>query len=362
MRALFAVIAALVLAACSDPPVIEKAPRTVLTTVVSGASVPSVGGVYTGEVRARNETDLAFRIGGKMLERLVDIGASVKRGEVLARLDGQDTRFAANAAGAQVEAAAADLALARAELVRSEGLHARNFVSASALGARRTQVQAAEARLRQARAQASVAGNQADYTTLRADRDGIITAAPAEAGEVVSAGQPVLRLAQPSSREILIHVPEGRVRELRVGAVAQVRAWAHPAKVFVGALRELSPAADATTRTYAARVSVPDADDALPLGATASVAFAAEDGAYMVVPLPALTRMDGKAVVWVVDESSRTQPLEVEAGKYREDGVEIRAGLPVGARIVTAGVHRLVAGERVRAVDAAASVALDAKR
>lgn len=349
-------------AACSGPPPAEPPPRAVLVrTVADGAVAPSLQ-LYTGEVRARHETDLAFRIGGKLVERRVDVGARVARGELLARLDPQDVQLAANAAAARVAAAQADLSLARAELVRSESLQARNFISASALDSRRTAVQAAEARLRQARAEAASAGNQTGYAALVADHEGIVTATPAEAGEVVAAGQAVLRVARPDEREILIHVPESRIRELAEGTVATVRPWAEPGRTYPARVREIAPAADATTRSYAVRVAVGADDEALPLGATASVAFAVAADAQAILPLPAVTRIDGRATVWIVDEDSRTQPLEVETGAFREDGVVVRAGLPAGARVVVAGVHRLVAGETVRVVDEAAPVALDVKR
>jgi len=361
MKRLIALPLAVVLAACSGPPPAEKPPRTVLVHAVAPHSATSLQ-VYTGEVRARHETDLAFRIGGKLVERSVDVGARVVPGQVLARLDPQDVRLAANAAAAQVAAAEADVALARAEFVRSEDLRARNFLSASALDARRTALDAAKARLRQARAQAASAGNQAQYATLAADGAGIVTATPAEGGQVVSAGQPVVRLARTDEREVLIHVPESRIREIAVGAAAVVHPWAEPARRYAAQVREIAPAADAMTRSYALRVSVAAGDEALPLGATASVAFAAPLDAQAVLPLPAVTRIDGKPVVWVVDARSQVHPQPVETGPYRDDGVVIRAGLAPGTRVVVAGVHRLVAGETVRVADAAAPVALDIAR
>lgn len=362
MKVPIALVAAALLAGCSGPPPAEKPPRAVLVrTVVDTGEAPSLS-VYTGEVKARYEADLAFRIGGKIIERRVDVGARVQRGQVLARLDPLDAQLAANAAGAQVAAAEADTALARAELARSESLHARNFVSATALDSRRTALQAAEARLRQARAQAASAGNQAQYAALVSDHEGVVTAAPAEVGQVVAAGQAVLRVARPDEREVLIYLPESRIGGLQVGAPAMVRAWAQPGHDFPAQVREIAPAADAATRSYAVRVSVKGADAALPLGSTASVAFAATSDMQALLPLTAVTRNDDHATVWLVDESSQLRPVEVQAGEYREDGVVIRAGLPPGARIVLTGVHRLVAGETVRAVDEAAPVALDVRK
>lgn len=348
--------------ACSPPPAEEKAPRTVVVQTVAQAGALTTSSVYTGDVRARYETDLAFRIGGKIVERRADVGERVRRGEVLARLDPQDVRLAANAAASRVAAAEADLALARAELERSEGLRGRNFISESALDTRRTAMQAAQARLRQARAEAASAGNQTEYASLEADHDGVVVATPAEAGEVVAAGQAVVRVARLDEREVSIHVPESRIGEIAVGSGAAVRLWAAPEREYVGKVREIAPAADAATRSYEVRVSVPHADAALALGATATVAFAGPSDAQAVVPLPALTRIDGQPVVWVVDDASTAHPVRVETGEFLEGGVVIRAGLPAGSRVVVAGVHRLVEGETVRAVDEAAPVSLDVAR
>lgn len=357
------VVLAALLAGCSGPAPVEKPPRAVLVrTIGSGDGEPQLR-VYTGEVRARHEADIGFRIAGKIVERNVDVGARVRPGAVLARLDPQDVKLAEQAAAAQVSAAEADVALARAEFERVQNLHARNFVSASALDGRRTAQQAAEARLRQARAQLATAGNQAGYAALTVADEGVVTAAPADVGQVVAAGQPVLRVARPDQREVLIHVPESRIAELKTGSPAAVRAWAHPARTYIAAVREIAPAADAATRSYAVRVSVADADDALPLGATASVAFTESgDAAHTVLPLAAVTRVDGRATVWVVDEASRLAPLAVDTAVFREDGVVVAGGLPAGSRVVVTGVHRLVAGETVRAVDEAAPVALDARK
>lgn len=362
MKAVPVLALAALLAGCSGPPPAEKPPRTVLVRTVASPGDAVAQRVYTGEVRARHETDLGFRIGGKLVERLVDVGARVKPGQVLARLDPQDTQLAAQAASAQVAAAEAELALARNEFARVEGLHARNFVSASALDARRTALQATEARVRQARAQSAVTANQARYATLTVDHDGVVVAAPADAGQVVAAGQPVLRIARDGLREVSIYVPEGRVAELQPGVPAVVRTWAQPDHNYAATVREIAPAADATTRTYAVRVSVSAPDAALPLGATATVAFAAASAAHTLLPLTAVTRVDDRVTAWLVDESSQLRPVEVQAGEFREDGVVILGGLPAGARVVLTGLHRLVAGEQVRAMDETAPVALDARK
>ena len=251
------------LAACSAPAPQTPPPPAVLVRSVDAASAPPAVQVYAGEVRARIESDLGFRIGGKLVERLVDVGADVAAGAPLALLDAQDVRLAQASAQAAAAAAESDLALARSEFVRARDLQARNFVSSSVLDARRSALQAAEARLRQARAQAEVAANQAGYARLEAPAAGVVTAVLAEPGQVVGAGQAVLRLARPDEREVLIHVPEGRATGLVPGSAAQVRPWAAPEREYAGRVREVAPAADAATRTHAVRVAVPGADAAL---------------------------------------------------------------------------------------------------
>lgn len=352
---------AILLAACAPPPTTTPAPRAVLVrTVTADAGAPTIQ-TYTGEITARHENDLAFRIGGKLIERTVDIGASVTRGQVLARLDPQDAHLSATAAASRVAAAEADLALAQAELVRTEALLARSFVSASAVDARRTALQAAKARLRQARAEAASAGNQTAYTELIADGEGVITAAAAEAGQVVGAGQTILRLARTGEREVLVHVPESRVLGLTPDTPVEVRLWLAPERSLRGAVREIAPAADRTTRTYAVRIRIDGGKD-LPLGATASVAFVGSAAGQSLVPLGAVSQTDGGPAVWLVDGNGRLSAQPVDIAAFREDGAAIRGGLPPGSRIVIAGVHRLVAGETVRAVEEGSMPALDLTR
>jgi multidrug efflux system membrane fusion protein len=373
-KAMWTTVAAIAIVACSRAPEPEAPPRAVLVKRVGQGTTGRLT-VLSGEVRARHETDLAFQVGGKLLERRVDVGALVKRGQVLARLDPQDVNQAAAAARAAVVAAESDLAWARVELERARELRGKNFISASVLDERTAGFRAADARLDQARAQARVAGNQAGYATLVADADGVVTAALAEPGQVLGAGQAALRVARQGEREILVYLPESRRREVAVGAVAEVRPWAESTRSYPARVREVAPAADATTRTYAVRVAVPGADEALPLGATAVALFAGqapepESGASpagpFLLPLPAVTRQGETASVWVVDGDRRdagtVQPRPVEVAAYREDGVLVKRGLAAGDRVVVAGVHTLVPGQTVRVVDEAAPVALDVAR
>ena len=209
-----ALVAVLVLAACSKQAAPPPAPRTVIAQVV-GARPADGANVYSGEVRARYENDLAFRVGGKVVARHVDVGATVRKGQPLARLDPQDAHLGADAARSALAAAEADHALAKAEVERYRDLYAKKFVSQAVLDARETTFNTTKARLEQARAQLATAQNQSSYTTLAAEADGVITAVNLEAGQVVAPGQAVMRFARPTEKEVVISVPESRLAELR---------------------------------------------------------------------------------------------------------------------------------------------------
>lgn len=361
MKTPLILIAAALLVACSRPLPPPPAPRPVVTMTIGAAAVAGLA-VYAGEIRARHEADLSFRIGGKLVERRVDLGDRVRRGQMLARLDAGDAELAAAAATAQRAAAEADLALARAEYERARSLAEKKFVSGTVVDTRHAQWQAAAARLDQLRAQASVAGNQVGYTTLHADRDGVITAVPGEAGQVVSAGQAVVRIADPAEREVLIHVPESRIGGVRPGRPALVRPWATPETTLAGRVREVAASADTATRTFAVRVAVPEAGAALALGTTAAVGFPDETRDALSVPLAAVLERDGRTQVWTVGSDDKVVAKAVEIGPFSDDAVRVRSGLAAGDRVVIVGAHALTAGMTVRAIAASAPPALDARR
>jgi RND family efflux transporter, MFP subunit len=271
-----AVLAVLAVAACSKPEPPAQPLRTVRVMKVDGAAA-SGSLTFPGEVRARYESRLGFRLGGKIVERRVDVGAAVKRGQVLARLDAQDASLNA----AQAEAARA---LAEAEAKRYRDLRAKNFVSQAVLDAKETA-------LKTAAAQAGVARNQAGYTTLVADRDGVVTAVEAEAGQVVAAGQTVLRVAEGNEKEVVIAVPEGDVEKVRGAEGFAVALNSLSGRSWAGRLRELSPSADPATRTFAARISVPQADESVRLGMSARVEAKVSHGdTALRLPLSASSR------------------------------------------------------------------------
>jgi len=309
-------------------------------TLVVGAVAPDSSNIYSGEIRARHETQLGFRIGGKIIARLVDAGARVRAGQVLARLDPVDSSLQASSAQAQYQLAAAD-----AERYRE--LRSKGFVSQSALDAK-------EAALKAAAAQAGLTGNQTGYTELRADHAGVIAATMAEVGQVVSAGQPVLLLAQDGEREVAIAIPETEFAGLKIGAPADVTLWSEKSDAvhFKGRLRELSPSADPASRTYAARVALSGSVARAELGMTAQVRFKGHSrNNQFIIPLTAIFQQGDQAAVWVVaaDRSVSLHPVNVAA--YRDNGAVIASGVTAGERIVGAGVHKLHPGEKIRIIE-----------
>jgi multidrug efflux system membrane fusion protein len=274
----------------------------------------------------------------------------VKQGQVLARLDPQDARLAVDSARSQLAAAEADHSLARSELDRYRDLYAKQFVSQAVLDAHETTFNTTKARLDQARAQLATAQNQSAYTSLVAEADGVITAVNLEPGQVVSPGQGVLRFARLAEKEVAINLPESRIAELRDAKEILIGVLAAPDKTYRGQIREIAPNADPTTRTFAVRITVLDPDANVKLGMTANVALGdrtREDA--ITLPLTALTQIDGKPAVWIVDPQTSKVNLRIVAiGAYREEGVIVREGLKPGEVVVTAGVHKLLAGETVR--------------
>ena len=353
--------AVVVLAACSRSEPVAEAPRPVVVHELAAVPVTAAA-VYAGEVRARYESDLAFRIGGKVIERRVDVGAAVRPGQVLARLDPTDAGLNAEASRAQLAAARNEYGFAKAEVERYRDLVGRNFVSRSVLDAKESAFKSAAARVEQAQAQAAVAGNQKGYTTLVADQAGVITAISAEVGQVVKDSTPVMRLARDGEREVLIAVPESRVADLRKATPVEVRLWSRPGLALKGRVREIEPSADPATRTYALRVSLLEPAADVQLGMTANVILpdAAAAAGALLLPASAVFEHEGAAAVWVLQaQGDLLKPVlrPVSVRQYREDGVLIAAGLAPGERIAAAGVHKIVAGQLLRPAVPAAPVA-----
>ena len=353
-----AVGAVLALTACGDGDTPAAPPRPVL--VVHPAGAPEASALaFAGEVRAREESTLSFRVGGNLTRRFVDVGDAVRRGDLLAELDPGDLRLQAQAAQAQLAAAEAELARAGADRARFARLAEQQLVSRSALDAQDAAHAAAAGQAKAARANFDVARNQAGYSQLRAPRDGVIAARQAEAGQVVAAGQAVFTLAGDAGREIAIALPESVIRGFRVGQAVLVELWNAPATRLPGTIREIAPAADPQTRTYAARVALAGAAaDAVELGQSARVYARAGDGSdaarsALTLPLAAIQRgASGATEVWVVDPASHAlHSTPVRLGAFAEDSVPVLGGIDASDWVVAAGGHLLREGEVVLPVD-----------
>jgi RND family efflux transporter MFP subunit len=338
----------LALSACSPKQVAPEPIRAVKLMIV-GASDLSVQGEYAAEVRARVETRLGFRVGGKILVRQAEAGQRVQAGQVLAEVDVQDYALAAQAAQAQVVGARSQRDLAAADFKRYEALLAQNFISAAELERRSAVLKAAQATLDQASAQAQSQTNQTSYAKLTAPTAGVITAIEAEPGQVVSAGQPVVRLAQEGPRDAVFAVPEHVVSRLKMGQKMSATVG-NTNQVVQGQVREIGASADPVTRTYTVKLGLVKAE-ALPLGATLNVQapqLAGSQSDVIKVPTNALRQEGTQTTVWVFDPQTSTvssQVVQVATADGNE--VVIAAGLKPGQQIVSAGVHVLSPGQKV---------------
>ena len=324
--------------------------------------IPATSGVenevFAGDIRARIEADHAFRVAGKISQRLVDAGATVKKGQPLARIDPQDVRFAADAGKAQVAAQLTEADFADAELKRFQDLFNKGFVSKSALDQKANIANAAKARLDAARAQSSVSINQEGYATLLAETNGVVTQVMVEAGQVVAAGQPIMKIANPQEKELSISVSESKLGDFKgKGATRRelrVALWSNPDKYYKAKIREIGGAADPITRTYAVRISLLELDEAVQLGMSAYAVFVGANQAdTLAVPLSALYVRDKTTGVWQIAADGKVALKPVTVVQYRETSAIVKTvngSLKPGDIIVAAGVHKLREGEIVKAV------------
>lgn len=334
------------LSACEKPAEPPPPPRPALV-IIAGMGDTQQGLTLVGEVKSRYESNQGFRISGKIVERKVEVGTQVKKGQVLARLDISDTQLNAAAAVADVRAAEANYALAKSEVERQRQLVSKKFISQSALDKYEAELKTAEARVNQAKAQAAVSGNQSRYTYLEADRDGVITLIRAEPGQVVEAGEMVAQIADSSQIEVEVAAPESRMAHVKTGDPVTITLWAERNHDYGGTVREIAPAADSTTRTFNVRVKFDQADDKVRLGMTAGIRFTGAQTQEIIVPNSAVTQKRGQTLVWVVDKQGIAKYRQVSIGDFTERGVAIKQGLQAGEMVAVVGVHTLIEGQRV---------------
>ena len=340
------------MAACSKPAPPEEPIRAVKVMTV-GVNTFESGYEFAGEVKAKVESRLGFRVGGKIIKRQAELGQRVEAGQVLAQLDPQDYKLAADAARAQLRAAGTNRDLAAADYKRYKELKEQNFISGAELERRDATFKAAQAQYEQAQSQLAVQGNQANYASLVADVSGIVTAVEAEPGQVVAAGTPVVRIAADGMRDVVFSVPEDKVTSIKPGMLVKVRGWAQEAQTAstVAKVREVSASADPATRTYQVKLAL-DTKTPPPLGATVYVLPEGLGGlqGLPVIKLPtSALRQEGKSsAVWVLEKASMTIKSQV-VQIATADGNEavIANGLQPGMLVVSAGVHVLSAGQKV---------------
>ena len=361
LAAVSAIAAVLALSACSRPEAVQEPVRAVKLMTLGGSDV-DVRSEYAAEIRARVESRLAFRVGGKLVARQAEVGQRVKAGQLLAQIDAQDYLLAAQAAMAQASAAQTQRDLALADFKRYEALKAQNFISGAELERREATLKAAEASWAQAKAQAQAQSNQAGYAHLTASAAGVVTAVEAEIGQVVSAGQPVLRLAHDGPRDAVFSVSEQAVMLFKAGQAMQAQLGS-TGQMLQGRVREVGASADPVTRTYQVKLAL-DRAETLPLGATVTVLVSHLPGSHagaIKLPTSALRQDGASSAVWLLDEASMTvRSQAVQLGPVDGNQVVILSGLRAGQKVVSAGVHVLTAGQKVTEYGASAQPAAPA--
>ncbi|HEX6705233.1 MAG TPA: efflux RND transporter periplasmic adaptor subunit [Albitalea sp.] len=353
--------ASLLLSGCSEPPAPAAVVKPVFVTTVTTATSAQIRS-FTSVVRARVETELGFRTGGKVVERLVEVGDSVKAGQVLARLDPADYQLAVKAASDQVQAASVDAQQAASDEARFRRLLADGSVAAADHERQKARADAAAARLDQANRQLELARNREAYASLVAPYAGVITTLRFERGQVVAEGQSVLSLARDGERELVTELPEdwiGRARSL----VATAAPWNDPKSQVRLVLRELSPQASAQGRTYRARYSAAAESrapvGALPLGSTMQLTLSGPQAApaTAVLPVSALVKGSGPAGVWTLNAKGSGlvfTPVQVVS---IDDATVHVTGLAAGSQVVSVGAQKLDGGTAVRAIERAPDAA-----
>lgn len=327
-------------------PVSQEIP--IVRTAIVGSAGTSQGYSYSGEVRGRFESQLAFQVGGKIVKRNVQLGSKVSAGDVLMQIDSRDLQQTVNTNSAQVSSAESQLKLAESNLNRYRQLYETGAISRAQYDQHVNSYEVALASLRQASAQYAQGSNQLDYSLLQADKPGVVSAITAEIGQVVAAGQIVVTVVQDGEREIEITVPENRLEELQKSRQIQVTFWALPNITLKGKVREVSPMADQTTRTFKVRISLLDSPPEIKLGMTATVALAdSTKQPALTIPLAAVYQDGDSPKVWIVKDNTLSLS-PIQTGDFGNGSIQVTGGLQAGDTIVIAGVHKLREGQKVK--------------
>lgn len=348
---LSATVLAAMLGGCdSKPKDADRAPdRPALVSTIHFAP-QSQTREFTASIRPRIESDLGFRIAGKVVKRHVEMGQRVKAGEILAALDDADLKLQKEQAEAEAAAANVVQMQTAADEGRAIKLKQQGWVAQAAVDKARAAAQEARGRNQRAARAVELARNSLDYAVLRADADGVVTQTSIEPGQVVAAGAPAVRIARDGEMEAAVALPETYANSAGQGE-ARLFLWSHPGKTYRARLRELSPAADPATRNFAARFSILDPDPAVSLGMSATLTIASQDKAPLIsVPLPALFSQGQGAALWRVDQQGNVALTPVSVQRYEAGRAIVSGPLEEGAQIVVLGVQKLEPGQRIRPI------------
>lgn len=342
------------LSACSKKEETQKVIRPVLTQQVK-IQENWQQATYAGEVKARYKMALGFRIGGKIVERYIEVGDIVKPGTLLAKLDPDDSKLQLMEAGGALEAAKAEKRKAELDLKRYTKLYKDKMISATEHLQFSNSLDIAKAKYTQAEAHLEVTRNQSDYTHLYADKGGVITSLEMEVGQVIVAGQTVVNLALPEEKEVIIAVAESRLNEVRNTDEVKVSLWVDPKRYYKGKIREISPGADPVTRTYTVKISLIDMSDQVQLGMTTTVIIIQKKNEMVAkLPLTSIFQKDSKPAVWIYSpDSSQIHLQAIDILEYQFDSVLIQSGIKDGEIVVVAGVHKLYENQTVRLLEKA---------
>lgn len=305
---------------------------------------------YAGEVQARQQTALAFRVAGQITERYVDVGDRIKVGQVLAKLDVQDAQLQLNSAQAQLDAAKSAAKIAEDEFKRFQQLLPINAVSRSQYDVVENQFKSAISNLKQAQSNYAVSSNQTGYNQLIANKNGVITQRDIEVGQVVAAGQAAYQVAIDGDREVVIGIPEQAITQIKVGQNAWITLWSKPEERFAAYVREISPAAD-QSRTFSVKVALKEGQSAIQLGQSARVFFSSSARNVLSVPLSSVSATENQPYVWVVNTDHTIRKVAVSVGAFGKESVPVIQGLKAADWVVVGGVHLLREKQKINPID-----------
>lgn len=348
MKRLALLSVALLLGACSEKEAPPEPVRPVLSVKVEALSEESLGR-FAGSIQARYESNTGFRVGGRIARRYVDVGAEVQKGTLLATLDPSDQQNQLRSAEGDLARVQAQLINAQANARRQQALFDRGVGAQAQLDVATTELKTTQASLDQARAAVNQSRDQLGYTELRADHKAVVTAWNAEAGQVVTAGQQVVTLAQPDIKEAVIDLPDTLVDQLPPDVVFSVAAQLDPSINTTAIIREIEPQAQSATRTRRARLTLTDTPDGFRLGTAISVTLSSAIKPRIELPATALQVVEGKPRIWVIDTQSKTvNPRDVTVISRTDSRVVLAGGVKNGERVVSAGVNSLKPGQSVK--------------